>query len=126
MTTPASSISISVSDPVLADLMDQLANRLQAGEPLDVEDFLRAHPERSEELRRLLPAVEILADLERSVDGGAISFASGIEPSGCRTDLKSVPPRRSSRRRPVAPHQHRSGIRHRLRTRRPLLCHAVH
>jgi serine/threonine protein kinase len=76
MTAPASPLkSISVSDPVLAELMDQLANRLQAGEPVDIEDVLRAHPERAEELRRLLPAVEILAGLERSLNLPS--------PSGC-------------------------------------------
>jgi WD40 repeat protein/serine/threonine protein kinase len=93
MNAPVSSLkSISVNDPILAELMDQLANRLQAGEPLDVEGFLRAHPDRAEELRRLLPAVEVLADLEQSVDAGAISLSSDIARVDGRTDLKTVPP----------------------------------
>jgi WD40 repeat protein/serine/threonine protein kinase len=80
MTAPASPLkSISVSDPILAELMDQLANRLQAGEPVDVEEVLRAHPERAEELRRLLPAVEILAALER---WGISDQGSGVRDQG--------------------------------------------
>lgn len=85
MNTPASSLkSISFSDPVLADLMDQFANRFQAGDSLDIEDFLRAHPERAEELRHLLPAVEVLAELERS---GIRNQVSGVSGDGSNSAL---------------------------------------
>jgi serine/threonine protein kinase/Flp pilus assembly protein TadD len=40
-----------------------LANRLQTGERVDVEAYVRAHPEQAERLRRLLPAVLALAQL---------------------------------------------------------------
>ena len=43
---------------------------LQAGEPVDLEALAGHDPERAEQLRQLLPALEMLADLGRSVDRG--------------------------------------------------------
>ena len=40
--------------------------RLQAGEPVDPETLAREYPEHAERLRRLLPALELMADLGRS------------------------------------------------------------
>jgi WD40 repeat protein/serine/threonine protein kinase len=54
----------SKADPVLDDLLADFANRLQAGEAVGVEAFAQEHPERADELRRLLPAMQVLADLE--------------------------------------------------------------
>jgi serine/threonine protein kinase len=50
----------------LAELVEQLNARLQAGEPVDLDEFLGAHPEYAEELKGLLPAITLLADLSRS------------------------------------------------------------
>jgi serine/threonine protein kinase len=60
----ASQTSSSV-DPAAADLIEELINRIQTG-AADVEEFIAAHPERAEDLRRLLPAAQVLADLSRS------------------------------------------------------------
>ena len=38
---------------------------------MDVEAFIADHPDHADELRRLLPAVQMLADLSRSGDAGA-------------------------------------------------------
>jgi WD40 repeat protein/serine/threonine protein kinase len=54
----------SEADPVLDDLLADFANRLHAGEAVGVETYVQEHPERADELRRLLPAVQILTDLE--------------------------------------------------------------
>ena len=54
----------------LAELVEELTDRLQAGEPVDLEAFAREHPEQAEQLRRLLPALEMMADLGRSVGRG--------------------------------------------------------
>jgi serine/threonine-protein kinase len=51
---------------VVAELLDQVANQIQAGEPVDVEALLAAHPEHADRLRRLLPAAQVLAELEQS------------------------------------------------------------
>jgi WD40 repeat protein/serine/threonine protein kinase len=50
----------------LAELVEQVNLRLQAGESVDLDQLLRAHPEHTEDLRRLLPAIALLADLSRS------------------------------------------------------------
>ena len=52
-------------DPVLDDLLEEFSDRLQAGGPADPDAFIREHPERAEALRRLLPAVQVLAALDR-------------------------------------------------------------
>ena len=43
------------TDPILNELIDAFAARLQAGERLEPEAYARAHPERAEALRRILP-----------------------------------------------------------------------
>jgi serine/threonine protein kinase/tetratricopeptide (TPR) repeat protein len=52
-------------DPILDDLIDAFAARLQTGEPVDPEAYAREHPERAEPLRRILPAMMVLAELGR-------------------------------------------------------------
>ena len=55
---------ISGVNSAAAELVEELINRLHAGG--DVEAFVAAHPEHAEDLRRLLPAARVLADLSRS------------------------------------------------------------
>ena len=62
------------TDPVLDRLVEQLTRKLQAGEPVDWEAIARAHPGYTEPLRRLLPALEMLADLGQSVEPGGPLF----------------------------------------------------
>ena len=65
----------------LAQLVDVLSQRLQAGEPLDLTAALRAHPEYADQLRRLLPALGALNDLAPPGDG-ASPAAPSREPLG--------------------------------------------
>jgi tetratricopeptide (TPR) repeat protein len=60
----------------LAELIDGLAARLQAGEVVDLEAVAREHPGHAEELRRLLPALGALDELSRSGD----DRLSGVAP----------------------------------------------
>src|SRR5262245_17886375 len=60
------SVAGGAEDPVLIDLIDQIARKLQAGEPIDVEGYTRAHPQHADRLCRLLPAVQMLTDLGHS------------------------------------------------------------
>jgi WD40 repeat protein/serine/threonine protein kinase len=53
-------------DPALADLVEELTAKLQAGEAVDADAILRAHPEHAEQLRQLLPALEMLVGLSGS------------------------------------------------------------
>ena len=54
------------ADPILDDLIEAFAAKLQAGEHIDPEAYAQEHPERGEELRRILPAMLVLADLAQS------------------------------------------------------------
>src|SRR2546421_10895636 len=52
----------------LADLVEELTARLKGGEAVDLEGFVAAHPSQASELRRLYPALRLLADVSRSGD----------------------------------------------------------
>jgi serine/threonine protein kinase len=49
------------ANPVLDELIAEITDKLQAGEPVDVEKYAAKHPDLAEELRRLLPALQMLA-----------------------------------------------------------------
>jgi serine/threonine protein kinase len=68
-----------IDDPALGELMDDIAARLQAGESVDVEAVIGAHPDQAEQLRRLLPAVRLMAELGESAAAGDPSFPLGEE-----------------------------------------------
>jgi serine/threonine protein kinase/tetratricopeptide (TPR) repeat protein len=53
-------------DGFLADLLDELADRLRSGHAAAVDEMALAHPEHAEPLRRLAPAVRLLAEVDRS------------------------------------------------------------
>jgi WD40 repeat protein/serine/threonine protein kinase len=53
-------------DSVLENLIEECTNRLQAGEPIDVDELARCHPEHAERLRRLLPSLAMMAEVGRS------------------------------------------------------------
>src|SRR5262245_13757018 len=59
------------ADSSLADWVEELADRIQAGERLDLSGYAREFPERAEELRRLLPAIELMAQFGRSAATGS-------------------------------------------------------
>jgi eukaryotic-like serine/threonine-protein kinase len=48
-------------DAALADLVEELTERLQAGDPAAPDDVLRRHPAHADRLRPLLPALQALA-----------------------------------------------------------------
>src|SRR5579871_4421520 len=52
-------------DDSLADLVEEYASRVQAGDAIDLEELVRANPEHEARLRRLLGTVAALADLRR-------------------------------------------------------------
>jgi serine/threonine protein kinase len=57
----------------LALVIERLNARLEAGEPVDVEEVLRQYPEHAAELRELLPAMALLVNLSRSTVHGSIA-----------------------------------------------------
>ena len=66
------------TDQALAEWVEELAGRLQAGESVDLEACTRTHPEWAERLGRLRPAIEVMAGLGRSAAGdGAPGTTAG-------------------------------------------------
>jgi serine/threonine protein kinase/tetratricopeptide (TPR) repeat protein len=66
-------------DPALAELVEELTARLHAGEAVNVEACARDHPEQAESLQRLLPALQMMAELSRSRPEG-VALAMGPDP----------------------------------------------
>jgi hypothetical protein len=63
--TPAASQPRSL-DGSLADLIEELSAKIEAGDAVDLPAYLEAHPAHAAELRRLVPALQLLADFSRS------------------------------------------------------------
>src|SRR5262249_3977394 len=61
------------ADAALAEWVEELAERIQAGEAVDLDAYVREFPERAEELRRLLPTIEMMAAFGRSSAAGVTS-----------------------------------------------------
>jgi serine/threonine protein kinase/Flp pilus assembly protein TadD len=53
-------------NPELDDLLEELGNRLQAGERLDLEEIVAEHPQHADDLRRYFPALNVLAGLKQT------------------------------------------------------------
>jgi hypothetical protein len=49
----------------LARLFEEITQRLQAGESVDIEEYASGHPELSESLRRVFPTIVALAEIGR-------------------------------------------------------------
>src|SRR6516165_7339374 len=65
-------------DPILDDVIEEMANRLQAGEPVDGAAILARYPGRADSIRRLLPAMEVMAEFGVSASRLA---ADGVPPT---------------------------------------------
>jgi tetratricopeptide (TPR) repeat protein len=70
------------ADSVLMRLLDEIGDRVQAGESVDVEAYAQAHPEYAERLRQLLPAVRMMANLGRSAASGEASVPPSVSDEG--------------------------------------------
>jgi serine/threonine protein kinase/Flp pilus assembly protein TadD len=76
-----------VASPSLAVLVEEFTAKVQGGGEAEVEAYLREHPEYARELRRLLPALRLLADLSRS---GNVVVSSGISAAGVAAELSGT------------------------------------
>jgi serine/threonine protein kinase/tetratricopeptide (TPR) repeat protein len=72
-----------------AELVEELIDRLQSGDE-DVEALLSAHPEHADSLRRLLPALRVMADLSNSAEDEGRPFGSDAAPLGELGDFRIV------------------------------------
>ena len=59
------------ADPKLAKLAAWLARRIQAGEQVDVDDYVRRYPKWAKTIQKLLPAIRDLTALGRALPGGS-------------------------------------------------------
>ena len=73
------------SEHVLDDLLDEISNKLQAGEPVDVEAYIREHPEHQQRIRQLLQAMELMTNLKDSVLGDEAQPLTSDSLTGQRT-----------------------------------------
>jgi serine/threonine protein kinase/Flp pilus assembly protein TadD len=79
------------NDPVLFDLVEEMAARLQSGDAAAVEAWIAAQEGYAERLRRLLPTVQVMAELGSAAAGSAASSASeGEAVSGLLGDFRIV------------------------------------
>jgi serine/threonine protein kinase/predicted RNA polymerase sigma factor len=76
-------------DAATALLVEELIEQLQAG-AADAEAFLAAHPEQAATLRRLLPALRMMADLSNAPADERPSFAGDATPLGELGDFRLV------------------------------------
>jgi serine/threonine protein kinase/WD40 repeat protein len=77
MRAPTRSAPVDGSDAALNAMVEEMASRLQAGDPVDLDAIARHDPERVELLRQILPAIEMMAELGRSL----VRDAARSEPS---------------------------------------------
>ena len=75
-------------DPLLAALLEEFTDRIEAGERLDAASFARAHPERAEEIRRLFPLLKNLARLEGSRSAAEHDLEAGGSPVRALGDFR--------------------------------------
>ena len=65
-------------DPGSVELIDELADRLQAGESVDWDAVAREHPERASKVRKMMPVMADMAELG-SVTGRGRSRSVPLE-----------------------------------------------
>jgi serine/threonine protein kinase/tetratricopeptide (TPR) repeat protein len=54
------------ADELIAEVVAEITDRLQAGQPVDVEAYVARCPEAAERIRRLVPALEVLEGLKEA------------------------------------------------------------
>jgi serine/threonine protein kinase/tetratricopeptide (TPR) repeat protein len=80
VSTPPAASAIA---PELAELVEAVTSRLKTGDVIDLDALLREHPAHADELRRLLPAMKLLASLPGSgAEAAADAGFSTVEPLG--------------------------------------------
>jgi hypothetical protein len=73
------------ADQKLIEIVERLAEKLQASQQFDLDLFLTQYPDYADQLRRLLPTVQAMADFGRSALPDSISGAALPDRSGHET-----------------------------------------
>ena len=66
--TASTQTSASV-DQVVDNLIDEITDRLHTGQPVNIDDYTRRFPQFEDQLRKLIPTLQAMADLGHSVGG---------------------------------------------------------
>jgi serine/threonine protein kinase len=88
--TASSKSSQNSADAAFAELVEELTARLQGGERLDVDAYLRDHPEHADRLQQLLPALQMLGELSRSGSSGRVLHSDTDPVAGNLGDFRIV------------------------------------
>jgi serine/threonine protein kinase len=51
------------------DLIDEVTDRLHAGQTVDVDDYARRFPDHADRLRKLVPTMQAMAEIDHSIEG---------------------------------------------------------
>ncbi len=81
--------AVDETDLALADWVAELVERLEAGEPVDMSAVAAAHPERAEELGRVLPTIRRMVSFGRSVARSTMDVKSAI-PTSSESELGTL------------------------------------
>ena len=73
------------TDPDLVQLTDELADRYQAGEPVDWDAVAREHPDRVDRVRALWPAIAAMAELGSVTGRHSPRAIPALKPEGAAT-----------------------------------------
>ncbi|HKB36307.1 MAG TPA: serine/threonine-protein kinase, partial [Gemmataceae bacterium] len=69
------------TDALLADLIEEITDKLRAGVAVDVDAYVARHPERAAQIRELLPALQLLAAARSApADGGSATGEPSLLP----------------------------------------------
>jgi hypothetical protein len=87
--SPSSPASTSASQG-FDELLEQIAARLQAGQSVDLQSHIARYPQHAEQLRRLVPTMQALADFGSAGSGSATLAPDDGRPVGAA--LGDFPP----------------------------------
>ena len=94
--TPRPPASGSLTDPVLNALLEELVDKLHAGEAVDLDAYRLRYPEQAEKLDKVLPAMVAMAGLGWSVNPPGSPARrrdrSGQRLGGTHSGLGRLPP----------------------------------
>jgi hypothetical protein len=65
-------------DSTFNALVEEIVDRLLAGEAVDFDDYRLHHPEQADKLDDLIPAMRLMADLGQSVQPESVGEMAGV------------------------------------------------
>ena len=106
--TPRSNTALTIEcdDPRLADLVDAITEKLQAGQPIDLAAYAAEYPEYAERLQNWIAALKAIVDLGESFSPAGSRVMGVADPAQYRTNRSVRHPRRLPHRPRDRPRRH--------------------